>query len=419
MQYNITIIGGGPSGMMAAYSARKNKQENKILLLEKNKELGKKLLLTGGGRCNITNQEKIKKQIQLYPEKNFIKHSLYKLDNTSLLEIFQKENIKFKTEENGKIYPKTNQSTTIKNTLEKILKKENIQIQLNTKVTEIKEKPNHFTIHTNKNTIKTEKIILATGGITYPKTGSTGDGYQISKKLKHTITPIKPGLTSLKIKDPKLNKIAGTTINNTKITYKINKKTKKEEHGNILITHKGISGPAIINLSNHIMKNQEYNLINNQKTFQPIKITIDLQKENKQEKIKEQIEEDQKTQGKKEIKNYLKPYLPNKFIEYFLNTININPKTKLNQLRKKEKNTLINKLKNFELKIDDITLNDAMITIGGVNIKEINEKTLESKIVKNLYFAGELLEPAGPTGGYNLQLAFSTGYLAGYSASQK
>ena len=166
------------------------------------------------------------------------------------------------------------------------------------------------------------------------------------------------------------------------------------------------------------MKNQEYNLLNNQKTFQPIQITIDLKKELNQEELKEKIEEDQKTQGKKEIKNYLRPYLPNKFIEYFLNTLNIKPKTKLNQLRKKEKNTLINNLKNFELKVDDITLNDAMITIGGVNIKEINEKTLESKIVKNLYFAGELIEPAGPTGGYNLQLAFSTGYLAGYSASQ-
>lgn len=404
--------------MMATYAAINNNPENKILLIEKNKELGKKLLLTGGGRCNITNQEKIKDQIKLYPEKNFIKHSLYKLDNTSLLEIFQKENIKFKTEENGKIYPKTNQSTTIKNTLEKLLKKENVQIQVNTKVTEIKEKQNHFTIQTNKNTITSEKIILATGGITYPKTGSTGDGYQISKKLKHTITPIKPGLTSLKIKDSELNKIAGTTINNTKTTYKINKKTRKEEYGNILITHKGISGPAIINLSNHIMKNQEYDLLNNQKTFQPIHITIDLKKELNQEELKEKIEEDQKTQGKKEIKNYLRPYLPNKFIEYFLSTLNINPKTKLNQLRKKEKNTLINNLKNFELKVDDVMLNDAMITIGGVNINEINEKTLESKIVKNLYFAGELLEPAGPSGGYNLQLAFSTGYLAGYSASQ-
>ena len=403
--------------MMAAYNAAKTNPKNKILLIEKNKELGKKLLLTGGGRCNITNNKPIKEQIKIYPEKTFIKHALYKLNNKKLLNIFQKEGIRFKTEDNGKIFPKNDKSQTITNTLKKLLEKEKIETQLQTTVQEITKEKTHFTIKTNKKTIKTEKIILSTGGITYPQTGSTGDGYKISKKLKHTITPIKPGLVSLKINDNNLNKLSGTPLNNVKITYKINKKIKKEEYGNILITHQGLSGPAILDISNQIMNNQEYDILNKEKKFKPTKITLDLQKQNTIEELKEKIENDIKNHGKKEIKNYLKQYMSNKFIEYFLSRVNINKNIKLNQIRKKDKNKIINNLKNLEFKIDDILIDDAKITIGGINKNEINEKTLESKIVENLYFSGEILEPAGPSGGYNLQLAFSTGYLAGYSAS--
>ncbi len=416
MKYTITIIGGGPSGMMAAYSAIQTNKNNKILLIEKNKELGKKLLLTGGGRCNITNQLPIKDQIKLYENKSFIKHSLHKLNNNKLLEIFEKEKINFKTEDNGRIFPTTDKSQTIKNTLEKLIQ-DKIEIKTNTTVTEIKHHQNHFEIKTKNETIESKKVILTTGGITYPKTGSTGDGYKLSKNLKHHLSPIKPGLVSLIIEDSKLNSISGTNLDNIKIHYKVDKKVKYWETGSLLITHKGLSGPAIINLSNKILKHQKYDLLNNDNDFTPVNINLDLIPKLSQEELRNKINNDTIEYGKTKVKNYLKHYMANRFIEYFLNKTSIDSNTPMNQLKKKDKNKLIEHLKRLEFTVNDIVLDDAKITIGGVSCEDINSKTLESKIVDGLFFAGEILEFAGPTGGFNLQLAFSTGYLAGYSAS--
>ena len=413
MLYDIIIIGGGPSGMMAAYSALKENKKQKIALLEKNNKLGNKLLLTGGGRCNITNTLNIKEQIKLYSNKNHIKPALHTLTNQDLLKIFEKENISFKTEEKGKIYPKTEKSETIKETLEKLI--ETIDIYLNSKVKTIEKDEKQFTVKTKDKTFKTKKVIIACGGITYPKTGSNGDGYRLAKSLKHNISNIKPGLASLKVEDEELRKLSGLKLKNVSTPFKSTKRIN--EIDDVLITHLGLSGPGIINLSSKIMENMDYDLLKDDE-FKETIISIDFIPKLNSEELKSKIENDIKNHGKLKIKTYLKEYMPFKFINYFTKRININLDITLSEIRRKDKNKIIENLKKLDFKVKDIIIEDAKITIGGINIEEINNKTLESKIVPNLYFAGEILDSVGPTGGFNLQLAFSTGYLAGYCASR-
>ncbi len=429
--YKIAIIGGGPSGMLAAIKAAEDLEGGEeIVLIEKNDTLGKKLLLTGGGRCNIVNQTPLHDQIKYYDKnKNFTKHALYTLPPEKILAIFEDAGLSFHTEDNKRVFPDDEDAEVILDVLEEYLDDLDVNILLECEVDpnsiehELDDNLNPvFTFKANDElnnniTINCEKLIVATGGITYPTTGSTGDGYKIAKTMNHTLTQIKPGLVSFETDDFLLTTLSGMVLEGVEVAFK-DKKKKVKETGDVLITHNGLSGPAIMNLSNKLMAKSDYDLLDENKENSLYKdtITIDLTPDLTEEDIKDQITKDTPNQGTTKIKNYLKIFLPTNFIDYFLMTIGVSSNKTMASITKKDKNKIAQTLKAMPFKIDNLITETAKVTIGGVKSNEINSKTLESKYVEGLYFVGELLEMAGPTGGYNLEIAFSTGYLAAQEA---
>lgn len=395
-EYEIAIVGGGPAGIMAAIAASKN--FSSVILLEKNSSLGRKLLITGGGRCNITNSKPIKKLLNSYSQKNFLKHSFYSFTNEDLLSLFDLE---FITEEDNRVFPKSGKSSDILEGLTNHLK--DVSISYNFEVTSITD---DFVINDK---LKAKKIIIATGGITYPQTGCNIKNYSLTSQ---PLTDIKYGLTPL-ITEKDLSDIAGVTLYDVVISYK-----KSKVKGNVLFSHVGLTGPGIINLSNEISESISYNLLEKDPEID-LEIAIDLCPELTHQDLTDKFNRDFQAKGKTLIKNYLKLFLTNSFIEYFLNESGIDADTQLSRINKKSKNRLIENLKRFTFKICGFNSKLSKVTIGGVDLKHVNPKTMESKLIPNLYFAGETLNLHGPTGGYNLKIAFSTGYLAGLSASWK
>ena len=394
MDYDIAVIGGGPAGIMAAIASGKT---SNVILLEKNSSLGKKLLLTGGGRCNITNNKPPKKLLTFFDEKNFLKTSFYTFTNEDLFDLFD---FGFIEEDNNRVFPESEKSIDVLKGLEKHL--DNVEVRLNY---EVKKITDNFIINDE---IKAKKVIIATGGVTYPKTGCSIDNYSLTGE---PLTKIKYGLSPLITKED-LSGIAGITLNNVECSYK-----KSKVKGNVLISHVGLTGPGIIDLSSRISKDLDYDILDDDYDL-ACEINIDLTPDFSREELKNKFNEDFQIKGKTQIKNYLKNLLTNNFIEYFLNRINIAPDTQLSRINKKSKNRLVENLKRFTLEIVDFNRDLAKVTIGGIELENINPKTMESKITPNLYFAGEILDLDGPTGGYNLKIAFSTGYLAGLSAGE-
>ena len=399
-EYEIAVIGGGPAGIMAAIAASKN--SSNVIILEKNPKLGRKLLTTGGGRCNITNAKPIKKLLKFYPQKNFLKHSFYTLTNEYLLFFFENKGLNFIEEDNNRIFPESEKSSDILKILTDYL--EDVVISYNFEVKSISD---DFVINDK---IKADKIIIATGGITYPQTGCSIDNYFLTSQ---PLTDIKYGLVPLVTKKD-LSSIAGVTLYDVVISYK---KTKVQ--GNVLISHVGLTGPGIIDLSNDISESISYNLLENDDVDVDFEIAIDLCPESSREELQDKFNQDFQTKGKTMIKNYLKLFLTNKFIDFFLDEINLDGETQLSRINKKSKNRLIENLKRFTFNITGFNDKLAKVTIGGIDLDSINPKTMESTVIPDLYFAGEVLDLHGPTGGYNLKIAFSTGYLAGLSASEK
>ena len=394
MDYDIAVIGGGPAGIMAAIASGKT---SNVILLEKNSSLGKKLLLTGGGRCNITNNKPPKKLLTFFDEKNFLKTSFYTFTNEDLFDLFD---FGFIEEDNNRVFPESEKSIDVLKGLEKHL--DNVEVRLNY---EVKKITDNFIINDE---IKAKKVIIATGGVTYPQTGCSIDNYSLTGE---PLTKIKYGLSPLITKED-LSGIAGITLNNVECSYK-----KSKVKGNVLISHVGLTGPGIIDLSSRISKDIDYDILDDDYDL-ACEINIDLMPDFTREELKKKFNEDFQIKGKTQIKNYLKNLLTNNFIEYFLNRINIAPDTQLSRINKKSKNRLVENLKRFTLEIVDFNRDLAKVTIGGIELENINPKTMESKITPNLYFAGEILDLDGPTGGYNLKIAFSTGYLAGLSAGE-
>ncbi len=395
MEYDIAIIGGGPAGITAAIASSKT---SNVILLEKNSSLGVKLLLTGGGRCNITNNKPLKKLLTFFDERNFLKHSFYTFTNEDLFNLFDFD---FIEEDNNRIFPESEKSIDVLNGLKRHLSDVEILYDY-----EVKKISGNFIIN---NEIKAKKIIIATGGVTYPQTGCDANNYSLTDM---PITKIKYGLSPLITKED-LSSIAGITLNNIECIYK-----KSRIRGNVLISHVGLTGPGIIDLSSEISKDLDYNILDDEYDLS-CEIAIDLVPDYSRDYLKDAFNKDFQDRGKTQIKNYLKDYLTNSFIKYFLKRIDIAPETQLSRINKKSKNRLVENLKRFTFEINDFNKNLAKVTVGGVDLKNINPKTMESKTKPNLYFAGEVLDLDGPTGGYNLKIAFSTGYLAGLSASKK
>lgn len=400
-EYDIAIIGGGPGGMMAAIAAK----NCNVVILEKNQQLGRKLLLTGGGRCNITNNKPIKKLLDSFDEKNFLKHAFYTLTNDKLLKLFEDKGLNFIEEDDNRIFPETEKARDVLKVLEEYL--EGTDIIYNFDADEITKTEDKFIIN---NQIKASKVIIATGGITYQETGSDGAGLKIFDTKR---TSVKFGLVPL-IANYHFENYAGITLYDISVSY-----GDKSYRGDVLITHKGLTGPAILNVSNEISKDLDYDLLKNYNVeFDDIRISLDLMPDINKEELLSKVTKDFQEKGKVLLKNYLKYYLTNRFIPFFLDEAEIDGEVKLANVLKEDKQKLVDSLKCLKLEIIGFNSSLSKITIGGIKSSAIDSKTMESLETKGLYYAGEVLEPVGPTGGYNLKIAFSTGYLAGLSASK-
>lgn len=411
----IVIIGGGPAGIMAAISAKENHPEDEVVILEKNNTLGRKLLITGKGRCNITSSLNIDEFIKNIPGNGMFMFSAFKnYTNTDIIKLLQKNGVETKEERGNRVFPLSDKSRDVLEALERELKRLNVIIKLNCEVKKINKIENTFFVDTNIDQIKADKLIIATGGKSYPLTGSTGDGYLFAKWFGHTITDIKPSLVPLEIrKNNECKNMQGLSLRNVSIKIKDieNNKQIYEDFGEMLFTHFGISGPIILSSSAHLIryKNIE-SLLKNGK----IKIYIDLKPALSVEQLNLRILRDFEKEKNKEFRNSLFELLPRKIIDYIISQSKINPCKKVNEITKQERLELVKQIKQVEFTIKGTRpIEEGIITSGGINIKEINPSTMESKLVKGLYFAGEVIDVDAYTGGFNLQIAYSTGYTAG------
>ena len=426
----VVVIGGGPAGMLSAISSAKN--GNDVTILEKMNMLGKKLLITGKGRCNITSSIPIEDFIKNIPGNGMFMYSCFNnFNNTDIIKILEEEGVKTKVERGNRVFPVSDKSQDVQKALIRLLTKLNVKIILNAKAEEImvndkiiddskKEKVVYgvkVNLEKKESIIFADKIILATGGKSYPGTGSTGDGYKIAQNLGHSITKIKPSLVPLNVNKEKsleiCKKMQGLSLKNVHIHFKdkMNNKIIYEDFGEMLFTHFGVSGPIILSGTAHLLryKNIE-NLMNNE----DIVLSIDLKPALSEEKLNDRILRDFNKEKNKAFKNSLEDLLPKKMIPVITFLSKINPDKKVNEITKKERLNLIEVMKKLEIVIQGFRpIEEAIITSGGINIKEINPKTMESKIIKGLYFAGEIIDVDAYTGGFNLQIAYSTGYTAG------
>ena len=420
----VIVIGGGPAGMLAAISSARN--GNKVTILEKMNMLGKKLLITGKGRCNITSSLDISEFIQNIPGNGrFLYSSFQQFNNEDIIELLKKHSLKVKEERGNRIFPVTDKSLDVLNALLEELKELKVEIVTNAQVTNIQIENSQvvgvnykITTDTKQQTIyeKAEKVILATGGKSYPNTGSTGDGYEIAKKLGHTITKVKPSLVPVTAtgKDLSLCKqLQGLSLRNVEIKFEDTEKNKTiyEDFGEMLFTHFGVSGPTILSGSAHLLR---YKSIEELFKTNKIVLKIDLKPALNEEKLDARLLRDFEKNKNKMFRNSLDELLPQKLIEPFIEILGINPNKKVNEITKIERQSIIKILKNFEIHVNGFRpIDEAIITSGGIAINEINPKTMESKIIQGLYFAGEIIDVDAYTGGFNLQIAYSTGYAAG------
>ena len=394
----VIIIGAGPSGIMAALYA--SMESSKVILIDKNNVLGKKLLITGGGRCNLTSNLPLDDfYSHITGNKKFLFSAFNFFGKKELLNLFEKENIRFKTE-GDKIYPVSDRADDILAVLEKLLIEHKIDIRLNEEVTNfVVENAKLSSVKTNKTIYEADSVIICTGGCSYPATGSDGKMFKILKEFDIKVTSLYPALVSLKTS---LNKsLAGISLNNVELKVKYNKKEYITK-GAMLFTHTGISGPAVLDLSSYI---SSFNV-------DDLNLYIDFLPEMSLTEITELILD----KSKKNLHNRFKGYLPMELIKTILPDLDA---IKIFNLKKSELNNLVEIIKIYNLKLLGFgKISEGIITKGGIDLKGVNSSTLESKLIKGLYFAGEVLDLDANTGGFNLQIAFSTGALCGYMASQ-
>ncbi len=404
--------------MLAAICAAQ--QRNEVVILEKMNSCGRKLLITGKGRCNITSSLAMDEFIANIPGNGrFLYSAFSNYTNQDIIQLLKKHGVEVKQERGNRIFPVSNQSISVLEALLKELKELGVKIKTNCRVKEIKTQNSKVTQveyeeHGINKKVQADKVILATGAKSYPNTGSTGDGYEIAKKLGHTIIPLKPSLVPLEVLERKLvQNMQGLSLKNVGIQLlnQENKKVIYEDFGEMIFTHFGVSGPTILSASAHLLRVKKCEeLLKNNKII----LKIDLKPALTMEKLDMRVQKDFAEFKNKQFKNSLDELLPQKMIPIIVELSKITPDKKVNEITKKEREGMVHLLKNFTITITKFrAIEDAIITAGGVNIKEINSSTMESKIVQGLYFAGEIIDVDAYTGGFNLQIAYSTGYLAG------
>jgi hypothetical protein len=456
---DIVIIGGGAAGMIAAIAAaRSGKGENdSIILLEKNEKLGKKLFITGKGRCNVTNACDTEKLFDNVMEhQKFLYSAIYGFDNQAVMNFFEEAGCALKIERGQRVFPESDHSSDIIRVLEREMKKLGVEVLLDTEVKKIKvlplaDEPSksnqdeindkyskkksakkklkctsqiegveiYNTYKKKSSYLKADKLIIATGGCSYVLTGSTGDGYRFAKSLGHSVVKTRPSLVPFSIKEKWCYELQGLSLKNVKATVTVNGEEIYSDFGEMLFTHYGVSGPLILSASSfyvhHLdkIKEDDYNNIE-------AKLYIDLKPALTHEQLDKRVLREFDDNKNKQFKNVINSLFPSKLVPIMPTLADINPDKQVNEVTKEERENFVNIIKNLELTITGLRdYNEAIITRGGIATNEISPSTMESKLVKNLYFAGEVIDLDALTGGFNLQIAWSTGYLAGKSAAER
>lgn len=411
----VIVIGGGPAGIIAAIKSKE--ENNDVTILEKNDILGKKILVTGKGRCNITNGVEISEFINNIPGNGKFLYSAFEnFNNKDIIKLLKEEGLETKEERGNRIFPVTDNANDVRVSLSKKVRKLGIEVLTNTKVEKVIVKDGIAigVEYNNNEKMYGDKIIISTGGASYPTTGSTGDGYEMAKEVGHTIKEIRPSLVPLETYEKKYCKeMQGLSLRNIEIKLIDTQKDKiiYKDFGEMMFTHFGVTGPVIISSSAHLVR---YKNINQLMKDKKIKLIIDLKPALSIEKLDDRILRDFVEFKNKEFKNSLDKLLPQKMIPVIIELSKIEPDKKVNEITKEERLNLVKIIKNLEMYISGFRpISEAIVTAGGISTKEINPKTMESKIVKNLYFAGEVIDVDAYTGGFNLQIAYSTGYTAG------
>lgn len=432
--YDVIVIGGGAAGLMAA--GQSGLHGGHVLILEKMDSFGKKILVSGKTRCNLTNTAELKDFIAMYGKNGvFLYHAFHYFFRTELLKFFADYGLETKLERGGRIFPVSNDARDVVRTLERFLADNKVEIKTNSVVTSIKKNNGLFEVKTSHGSFHSKTLILATGGASWPQTGSTGDGYKFSANFGHRIVTPKPALVPLiveeidlvkSMQDVSLRNVRATAFRgraqkiDSQLTPQVNygrgeKKTPRtpiieSRFGEMLFTHFGLGGPIILLMSLAIVEALEKG---------PVSLLVDLKPALTREQLRIRLQKDFDNQGKINIGQILKGYLPGKMIEPFLALIALDPEKQANQITALEKEQIIEHLKALRFNIKSaLPLARAIVTAGGVSLKEIDPQTMGSKLVPGLYFCGELMDIDADTGGYNLQAAFSTGYLAGESAAK-
>lgn len=415
----VLVIGGGPAGLLAAIEAAKH---NQVIVLEKMESFGKKLKITGKGRCNITSSLPISEFISNVPGNGkFLYSAFQNFTNEDIIELLNEEGVEVKTERGNRIFPVSDKAEDVLNALLRRCKKENVILKTKQKVVEILQENGQAvgvivenTENKKKEKMLADKIILATGGRSYSVTGSTGDGYALAKKIGHNIIEVKPSLVPLESYDRSICKMCqGLSLKNVGIQFIEKGKTKQiyEDFGEMLFTHFGISGPTILSGSAHLLRYPE---LDKKIASHLIELKIDLKPALNEEKLEARVLRDFEDCKNKQLKNSLDKLLPQKIIMPIIIKAGISPEKPINEITREERKRLIIAMKHFTIEISGFRdIEEAIITSGGIDTKEINPKTMESKIVKGLFFAGEIIDVDAYTGGFNLQIAYSTGVTAG------
>lgn len=401
---NTIVIGGGPAGMISAYYS--SLYGNNTLLIEKNEKLGKKLYITGKGRCNVTNDCEPNEFLQnVISNSRFLTSAIYNFSSADLMELLQSNGLPLKTERGNRVFPVSDKSSDVIKTLADMLKQANVKVTLNQTVTDIiVENGSVSKVVTDACVYPCDKVIIATGGISYPLTGSTGDGYKFAKKLGHKLVNPVQALVPFKISGNYCADLAGLTLKNISLNVDYDGKRLFSEFGELLFTHQGISGPVVLTASSKINRLEK----------SKISLSIDLKPALTEEVLDQRILRDFEEFKGRELKNSLNKLMPSSLIPFVIKRSGIKEYKKNSEITREERLRLLSAIKGFKLDYDGLMpFSQAVVTAGGIATTEVNPKTMESKLVKGLYFAGEVLDVDALTGGFNLQIAFATGVKAG------
>ena len=409
--YDIAVIGGGAAGCMAAIRAAH--LGKRVLLVERNDSIGRKMLITGKGRCNLTNTANIDTFIEKFgAQGEFLRTAFHLFFNEDLMDFFMSLGVPTKVERQGRVFPADDKAASVVGALKNALISGGAEIVYNTRVTAIAKSGDSFKLASEDDrSFSAAKVIIATGGASYKVTGSTGDGFNIAKTSGHKVVPLTPGLVPLTVKETWIKELQGVALENIRITFKYGKKYLASGVGELMFTHFGVSGPLVLDMSSQVLE-----LV---KEHKEVQLLIDLKPGLREEQLESKLLHKFKIKGNTSLKNLMKDLLPQRLVDRFLKLLYLRDDIKANQITQAERRSIITNLKAFPLTVTgSLAIEEAMVTGGGVSAKEIDPRTMESRIVPGIYFAGEVVEGAAPSGGYTLQQAFSTGYLAGEKAAR-